>query len=76
VDFVWTRADHAVGFEVKAATRWKKEYGVALKSLIAGGNLDAGFGVYPGAEELKDGPLRILPLKRFFVELTEGRLLR
>ena len=76
VDFVWTRADHAVGFEVKAATRWKKEYGVALKSLIAGGNLDAGFGVYTGAEELKDGPLRILPLKRFFVELTEGRLLR
>ena len=76
VDFVWTRAGHAVGFEVKAATRWKKEYGVALKSLIAGGNLDAGFGVYTGAEELKDGPLRILPLKRFFVELTEGRLLR
>ncbi|MBM2828751.1 MAG: ATPase [Actinobacteria bacterium] len=76
VDFIWTRAGHAVGFEVKAATRWKKEYGVALKSLITGGNINAGFGVYAGAEELKDGPLRVFPLKRFFVELTEGRLLR
>jgi hypothetical protein len=28
-----------------------------------------------GAEELKDGPLRILPMKRFFVELTERPLL-
>jgi predicted AAA+ superfamily ATPase len=76
VDFVWTRAGHAVGFEVKAATRWKKEYGVSLKSLIAGGNLVAGYGVYAGAAELKDGPIRVLPLKRFFVELAEGRLLR
>lgn len=76
VDFVWTRADHAVGFEVKAAIRWKSEYGAALKSLLADGSLDAGYGVYAGAEELRDGALRILPLKRFFIDLTEGRLLR
>ena len=75
----WTSsgpARHAVGFKVKAATRWKKEYGLALKILIADGALDAGYGIYAGTDEFQDWPLRILPLKRFFADLTAGRLLR
>jgi hypothetical protein len=35
----------------------------------------AGYGVYMGTAELKDGPLRVLPLQRFFKELTSGRVL-
>lgn len=75
VDFVWVRAGQAVGVEVKAATRWKSEYGHALKTLIAAGNIHAGYAVYTGADELKDGPLRVLPLKRFLKALTAGTVI-
>jgi len=75
VDFVWTRGPHAVGLEVKAATAWRTEYGASLKALLAQGSLQAGFGTYMGAVELKDGPLRIFPLKRFLNELTSGHVL-
>jgi predicted AAA+ superfamily ATPase len=76
VDFIWTRARRAVGVEVKAAARWRVEFGAALKSLIADGIVQSGFGVYTGAVELKDGPLRVLPLETFLRELAAGNVLR
>jgi len=75
VDFIWTRAGHALGVEVKAATTWRTEYGAALKSLIAQRSLRAACGVYLGDAELKDGPIRVLPIKRFLKELASGNLL-
>lgn len=75
VDFVWTRGGSAVGVEVKASAVWRSEYGSAVKSLLAAGTLTAGFGIYTGAAELKDGALRILPVRRFFEELDAGRVL-
>jgi predicted AAA+ superfamily ATPase len=75
VDFVWTRGPHAVGVEVKAAATWRTEYGAPLKALIAQGNLQTGYGVYLGTAELKDGPLRVFPLKRFLKELATGHIL-
>ncbi len=76
VDFVWTRASRAVGIEVKASTTWRREFGGALKALVADGVVRAGFGVYTGTAELKDGPLRVLPLKTFLRELSSGTVLR
>jgi predicted AAA+ superfamily ATPase len=76
VDFVWTRATRAVGVEVKSSTTWRREFGGPLKALIADGVVRAGFGVYTGTAELKDGPLRVLPLKTFLRELSSGRVLR
>ncbi len=75
VDFVWTRGNRAIGIEVKASTTWRGEYGAAIRSLIADGVLTGGHGVYLGAAELKDGLVRIWPLKRFLKELTEGNVL-
>ena len=75
VDFIWTRGSHAVGLEVKAGNTWRREYGASLKSLIAQGKLSAGYGVFLGNSELKDGPLRVFPLKRFLKELTSGNIL-
>jgi predicted AAA+ superfamily ATPase len=76
VDFVWTRASRAVGVEVKSSTTWRREFGGALKALIEDGVVRAGFGVYTGTAELKDGPLRVLPLKTFLRELSSGGVLR
>ncbi|MBP1779542.1 MAG: uncharacterized protein H6Q86_5553 [candidate division NC10 bacterium] len=75
VDFVWTRGPHAVGVEVKATTTWRMEYGASVKALIAQGSLQAGYGTYLGTAELKDGALRVFPLKRFLKELTSGHVL-
>jgi predicted AAA+ superfamily ATPase len=75
VDFIWTRAKNAVGIEVKAATVWRHEFGNALKGLVADGIIKTGFGVYTGAAELKDGPVRVFPLKSFFKELAAGNVL-
>ncbi len=74
MDFIWTRAKRAVGIEVKGSERWRSEFGVPLKGLLAGGIVQAGFGVYTGTLELKDGPLRVLPLRQFFKALAKGNL--
>jgi hypothetical protein len=60
---------------VKAAAQWRRESGGPLKSLIADRIVPAGFGVYTGNAELKDGPLRVLPLRKFFMELAAGNVL-
>ena len=75
IDFIWTRGKRAVGIEVKAAANWRGEFGGPLKGLLADGIVKTGFGVYPGAAELKDGALRVLPLKKFFKELAGGNIL-
>jgi predicted AAA+ superfamily ATPase len=76
VDFIWTRAKRAVGIEVKAATQWRREFGGPLKSLLDDRIVQSGFGVYAGTVELKDGPLRVLPLRKFLTELAAGHVLR
>jgi len=75
LDFIWTRGKRAVGIEVKAAARWRLEFGGPLKSLIEDGVVDAGVGVYTGTVALKDGPLRVLPVKAFLTELANGHVL-
>jgi len=76
VDFVWTRARRSVGIEVKAAPVWRREFGRPLKSLLDDGIVQTGFGVYTGTAELKDGPLRVLPVKTFLRALAHGDVLR
>jgi predicted AAA+ superfamily ATPase len=75
VDFIWTRGARTVGIEVKAASAWRKGFGGALKSLVADRIVRSGIGVYTGTSELKDGPLRVLPLMTFLKELTAGGIL-
>jgi len=75
-DFIWARGRRAIGIEVKAATDWRGKHGASLQSLIDVGALQAGFGVYNGRVELKDGPLRVLPLKGFLSELSAGSVLQ
>ncbi len=76
MDFVWSRASRAVGIGVKASGAWKREFGGPLKGLIADGVVTKRFGVYTGTAELKDGPLRVLPVPVFLDEVAAGRVLR
>jgi predicted AAA+ superfamily ATPase len=74
VDFVWTRGNRAVGIEVKAGAQWR-QFGGPLRQLIEDEVIQSGYGVYSGSAELKDGPLRGFPLKRFLKELASGHVL-
>lgn len=75
VDFVWKRANRAVGIEVKAATRWRSADGRSLRELHGSGALQRSFAVYRGEHALKDGPISVLPFERFVRELAGGRIL-
>ncbi|MGH8682197.1 MAG: ATP-binding protein [Burkholderiales bacterium] len=76
VDFVWTRARHAVGIEVKASARWRPEFSRALADLGAAGVIGAAWGVYLGEHPLRAGPIQVLPLHAFLRELASGRVLK
>jgi len=76
VDFVWTRASHAVGIEVKSSARWRTEDGRALKDLHASSAVQRCVAVYGGDHALKDGPITVLPFAEFVRELSAGRVLR
>jgi predicted AAA+ superfamily ATPase len=76
VDFVWSRGRRGVGIEVKASSRWRPEWSRPATELHRGGALTECFGVYLGDRALKEGPLRVLPLREFAAELAAGRILR
>jgi len=75
VDFIWSRAGKAVGIEVKAASRWRRGDGAALKQLREDLHVRRAFGVYLGREALRDGPIDVLPLRQFLLRLAAGRVL-
>ena len=75
VDFVWTRAGRAFGFEVKSGSAWRSQQSKALKELVAAGSLERAYGIYLGRDVLRDGPVEILPLAEFQRRLSAGRIL-
>ena len=75
VDFVWTRGPRAVGIEVKAGARWRREDGASLVELVAAGKLRRGFGVYAGGETLRVGRVLVLPIEAFLERLAAGGVL-
>ena len=75
MDFVWERGSKRVGFEVKAAKEWRREFGSALVELRAEGKLTAAFGVYGGKDRRQDRGITVLPFVEFTRELAAGRVL-
>ncbi len=75
VDFVWSRADRAVGIEVKASARWRSGDSRALHEMVASRIVRRGFGVYLGDAALKDGKIDVPPLRAFLSRLNEGDVL-
>ena len=75
IDFIWTRAGHAVGIEVKASERWRPEFNRALAESHSASVIATAWGVYLGDRPLQAGPVRVLPLPMFLAELAAGRVL-
>lgn len=75
VDFVWTRGRRAVAMEVKASTRWRREFAYGLKELSAAGVTSRSVGVYLGRARLQDDVVDVFPLMDFLRELDAGRII-
>ena len=71
VDFVWTTPGRAVGVEVKAARRWRREDGNALRELRERRVIQHAVGVYGGAHAQQDGPVTVLPVVEFLRRLPD-----
>ncbi|MGH7856386.1 MAG: DUF4143 domain-containing protein, partial [Candidatus Binatia bacterium] len=75
VDFIWSRGGtRTVGIEAKAARRWRSGDGAALAGLAAQGKVRRAFAVYRGSETLRDGPVEVLPVRRFLERLAAGEV--
>ncbi len=75
VDFIWSRGRKHVGFEVKASARWRSSFSRSLRELHREGAIQRAFGVYLGDDELRDGPVRVLPYSKFAHALARGDII-
>lgn len=74
IDFVWSRGDRAIGFEVKASTKWRRGYGSALIDLMAAKKIDAGYVVYRGEHPISENGVLGLPLNEFLIKIQSDEL--
>lgn len=74
VDFIWSRGDQHVGIEVKASSRWRREYSTTLNQLVDRGVLTRAFLVYNGTEELRDRKATVLPVREFMRRAASGAI--
>lgn len=75
IDFIWVRGDTAVAIEVKAATVWRREYSSALSRALEEKLVSRAYGVYAGRIPLRQGKLRIYPVREFLKHLWAGDIL-
>ena len=71
VDFVWTTPGRAVGVQVKAARRWRREDGNALRELHERRVIQKAVAVYGGEHAQQDGHVTVLPVVDFLRRLPD-----
>ena len=76
IDFIWTRGDTAVAFELKSAVRWQRQYSSALRRGTEEKMISQAFGIYLGPHVLREGKVVILPIQEFLSRLWAGKILR
>jgi uncharacterized protein len=75
VDFIWTRGKHAIGFEVKSGTEWRREYGKGLLELLANKSISAAYGIYRGDRTFSDSGIKVLSFQKFSDLLFDRKVL-
>lgn len=72
IDFIWRRGKRAVGIEVKASRRYRRDFTVGLRDFLDRRLISSAYLVYDGSEVLRDENVSILPLKDFLRRLAAG----
>ena len=74
VDFIVKVGARRFGIEIKYSKEWKTSFNDGLNVLLEKKHIQQGFGVYQGERELKQGAVRIFPLKIFLRKLWNEEL--
>lgn len=74
VDFIVSKGKTRIGIEVKAAKKWDKSFNAGLETLLATGKIKHAYGIYLGAERLKNSNINVFPLQKFISFMHEGKL--
>lgn len=75
IDFILEIGDQKIGIEVKASSKWKREFGKHLSRVREEGVIHRGIGVYLGDKKLKQDHIEVYPIFEF-LKLLEGDKLR
>jgi predicted AAA+ superfamily ATPase len=75
IDFIWARGDKAVAIEVKSAPQWRSGYSRPLQRALEEKTVTAGYGVYLGSRNLREGPVQIFSIQEFLKRLWAGDIL-
>lgn len=74
IDVILSKGDQHIGLEIKSASKWRREFGGALKEMKASGTLSRAIGIYCGEHKERDGDVEIIPVHHFLDELYSGKL--
>lgn len=74
VDFIVCKANKRIGIEVKASTRWSKDFNYGLKTLLAEKKILKAYGVYLGTEVIRTEGIEVLPVQVFVSRLFAGKI--
>ncbi len=75
IDFIWRRGKRAIGIEVKASNRYRREESAILREFLERKLISSAYLVYDGKEILRDGALVVLPVREFMRQLAHGEVI-
>lgn len=70
-----TKGKVSIGVEVKSSKKWDKSFNSGLQNLVDAGKIKAADGVYLGFDQLKSGPVSVLPFAKFISMMYFGKLI-
>ena len=76
IDFIWRCGKRAVGIEVKASNRYRREEATTLGEFLERKIVSSAFVVYDGEDVLKDGGITVLPVTEFMRRLARNDVIR
>lgn len=72
VDVILTVNGESIAFEIKAAARWRPEFGATMHELLEARKVRRAYGIYRGNERLKSGEITVFPIREFLERLWKG----
>ena len=75
IDFIWSRGNTNIWFEVKSSNTWKTKYGKHLNEFKQDGYLNKAYGIYLGENSQEDKFGLVLSLKDFMKKIYTEEIL-
>ena len=76
IDFVWSRGNTNIGFEIKSSDKWQSKFGKYLSQFKQERYINAAYGIHLGPNSQKHEFGTALSLKDFMKKLYKGEILK